>query len=165
MRSRDLNNMGHRRVLSSVKARASRRGATIVEFVVVFGVFLTFILSFLDLGLILFRKQVLADASDRVARYAATHGSLSTPASHQLGPHAIRESASGRSHIARIASTALVTMRPERTGVSLRWPDGDNRAGERVQVTVSYANDAIFPFLWGRSSRELRETTTARILR
>jgi Flp pilus assembly protein TadG len=145
------------------KALARRRGAAAVEFVIVFGVFLAIVLAFLDLSVMLLRRNALADAARRVARRAMTHGSLSAPESQRWGPAAYAGTAAASSPIAEAARPSLVAVDYAQTRIRVQWPDGGNRPGQRVQVLITYPHQPLLPFLWGEASSELRGASVMQI--
>jgi Flp pilus assembly protein TadG len=140
-----------------------RRGAAAVEFAIVFGVFLTIVLAFLDVSIMLVRRSSLADGARRVARQALTHGSRSNPTKGQWGPAAFSDTAAASSAVAEAVRPSLVAVDLDQTRILVEWPDGGNRPGQRVQVLVTYPHRTLLPFLWGATSIELRGTSVMRI--
>jgi len=129
--------------------RASRRGVAMVEGAIVLGVFLTIVLGTLDLGLALLRKNVVTEGARRVAREAIVHGSLAPPEDTAWGPTTYAGWAGDTTEIAAAIQPVLVTIEPHKTSIQVDWPDGGNRPGQRVRVTVGYQHDSLFPFLNG----------------
>jgi Flp pilus assembly protein TadG len=133
-----------------------RRGATIVETALVLGVFLTVVCGTLDLGLAAMRQNVLSDTARRVARGVAIRGAESTA---PLGPQSATGLASDTSAVAGLLRPWLATMDPAETNFAVEWPDGGNRPGQRVRVTVSYEHRMLVPRLLGVGSRRLEASS------
>src|SRR4051812_47653674 len=66
-------------------SRRRRRGATLAETTLVLVAFLTLILGMLDLGLAVFRQQLVSRAARGAARLAIVHGSVA-PSDFNGGP-------------------------------------------------------------------------------
>lgn len=140
----------------------TRTGVTTVEFVFVFSVFLVIVLGFFDLGMMLVRHELLADAAERVLREAAVCGSESAPAAQPWGPAEI--STNGSDPLVNgIITPSVVMMAADQIQVDVQWPDGNNRPGSRVRVSLSYQHDAIVPYVWGADLLTLRAGCEARI--
>ena len=139
-----------------------RNGVAAMEFVFVFSVFFVIVLGFLDLGVLLLRHNLLADAAQRVSREAAVHGGRSVPANQRWGPSAISTTGSN-SQINDVIVPSLTTMAASDIQVDVQWTDGDNRPGSRVQVTLSYQHEAIVPYVWSKDLLALQGSCVARI--
>lgn len=129
--------------------RRRRRGAAIVEGAIVIGIFLMMLLGMLDLGLAVLQKNVLTEAARRVAREAMMHGSMAPPEDTSWGPTTYSGWAGDTTEIAAVIQSALVTIDPQQTSIQVDWPDGGNRPGQRVRVSVGYQHDSLFPFVYG----------------
>src|SRR5262249_50747461 len=56
--------------------RSNRRGASLAEAVITFGAFLLLAVGMIDMGVAVFQKHIVSEASRQGARIAAVHGSL-----------------------------------------------------------------------------------------
>jgi Flp pilus assembly protein TadG len=146
----------------SLRTPTPRSGVAAMEFVFVFSVFFVIVLGFLDLGVMLLRRNLLADAAQRVSREAAVHGGRSEPADQRWGPGALSTSGSD-TRINSVITPSLTTMAASEILVDVQWSDGNNNPGSRVQVTLSYQHQAILPYLWSEDLLALQGSCVARV--
>ena len=102
--------------------RTSRRGASMVEFSLVFLLFLVIIVGLVEIGRGVWAYTTLAHATRQGVRFAQTRGA-SNPATADQVRDAVRTAAVG-------LNQSLVT-------VTTNWPSGVTR-GEVVTVSTSY---------------------------
>lgn len=142
---------------------ASRQGAALLEGTIVLGVFLVIILVVFDLGLAVLRQNTLAEAARRLARAAVVRGASAAPQMPSWGPAAYLQNASHNSEPADVVRPVLVTLPPESVTVTLAWPDGGHRTGQRVTAAVACSHEPILPLLFGGGPLVLRAESTMRI--
>lgn len=135
---------------------AVRGGMVLVEATIVLGVFLLFIFAVCDLGLAVLRQNSLAEAARRLAREATVHGARATPQRTEWGPDVYEGTAADTNDYAAVVRPVLVTVDPADVSLRLRWPDGGNRSGERVEVRLTYRHHPIAPTLLGYGRITLR---------
>jgi hypothetical protein len=141
----------------------ARRGAALLEGTIVLAVFLTIIFAMFDLGLAVMRQNSLAESARRLARTAIVHGDLAPPEYTAWGPLQYSGTADDDHEIANAVRTGLITMSPADVTIDVTWPDGDNRSGDRVVVSLEYPHRTILPSLFGGSSLNLRAESTMRV--
>lgn len=142
---------------------AARRGVALAEGAIVLGVFLLFIFGVCDLGLAVLRQNALVESARRLARAATVHGEKAGPQLAVWGSTAHSGTADGSDGFADVVRPILVTMAPAAVSIDVTWPDGDNRSGDRVQVTLTYHHSPTVPFLLGTGPLTLRGESTMRI--
>src|SRR4051794_39760537 len=122
-----------------------RRGASLVEAVLVLLIFLTFILSMMDLGLGAMRRNVICEAARQGARQAIVHGKLAPspwgPASGAYpgqNPYTVTADNSSDA-IAGAVRPYLATLDPGTVTLRVQRLDGhnDSTLDSRDQVTLS----------------------------
>jgi hypothetical protein len=127
---------------------ARSRGQALVEFALVFPIFLLILFSIIDFGRYVYYVQILNNAAREGARYAIVHGSIGIPSSGPppLGftssdPMANNVKAVVRRHaVGVVGSTAVLRIYAD-------YPDFYNRRGDRVTVSVEYDFDSIIPIV------------------
>jgi hypothetical protein len=146
-----------------VGRRCARSGTALLEGTIVLTVFLLIIFAMFDLGLAVMRQNSLAESARRLARTAIVHGDLATPEYTSWGPLQYSATADDDHEIANAVRTGLITMNPADVAIEVTWPDGDNRSGDRVIVSLEYPHRTILPSLFGGSSLNLRAESTMRV--
>lgn len=139
------------------KARASggrsaarrRRGAALVEGALVLGTLLTLVLGMFDLSAAVHRHNLLSEAARRGAREAIVHGQQAAPARDVWGPSEYSVTADASSAIAETVRPLLVGMQPEDVTITLQWPDGSNKAPNRVRCRITTVYRPVTPFAIG----------------
>src|SRR5437867_11102723 len=120
-------------------SRWRRSGAAVVEATIVLGIFFTLVFGMLDLGLGLFRQNLLSEAARQGARQAAVHGSLA-PSSWNGGPWgpATIDTTADATGVPLVdaARPFLVGFDLAQTHIKAEWIDGSNGVEDRVRVTV-----------------------------
>jgi len=139
--------------------RRNARGTTTVEMALILLLFLTLVLGMLDLGIGVFRYNLLAQAARQGARQAIVHGGLANRLG-SWGP----QSYSGRgddSHpIAEVVRPWLTAFDPSEVGIQADWIDGGNDVDRRVRIAVSAPYRPIMTFIFGNPTFTLRGTST-----
>lgn len=102
-------------------------GQTLVEFALIFPLFIVMLFGILDLGRITFAYNTVAHAARQASRVAMTRPVPTT--------------------IQQAAVTAAQGLDPARLTVTVTFPDGTTVSGSRVQVTVTYRFDAATPII------------------
>ncbi len=148
----------------SRNATRRRRGASVLEAAIVLPVLLLFLLSGLELGLMLIRKNALAEAARGGARAAIVRGSR-CDAAMQMGPATVECTASDNNGVADACRRMLPTMNPAEVDIEVRWPSASNEAGELVTVNVSYEHRFTTPFMDHLLPAQLQSESTMSIAR
>lgn len=156
--------MKHRRnsKLAERRGAQSRSGAVIVESAIVLGAFLIVLFGMLDLGLVVMHHNTLSEGARRLARNGMTHGSLAGPDATVWGPAPVSGTVADGSEFAESIRPIFVTIPPDEISFNLEWPDGDNKAGQRIRATVGYQHQMMFPFVLG-GAVALESASTMRI--
>ncbi|HUT14608.1 MAG TPA: TadE/TadG family type IV pilus assembly protein [Thermoguttaceae bacterium] len=155
-----MNGPADSRPISRRRTRSrNARGTTSVEMALVLLLFLTLVLGMLDLGIGVFRYNLLAQAARQGARQAIVHGTLAD----RLGPWG-PQSYSGQgddSHpVADAVRPSLTAFDPSEVGIQADWIDGDNEFEKRVRIAVSAPYRPIMTFIFGNPTFTLRGTST-----
>jgi Flp pilus assembly protein TadG len=135
----------------------NRRGASLVETAIVLTIFLMLLFGMFDLGIMLVRKESLAQAARTSARLAIVRGKYSD--SRALGPTELSSAMSADNAIAVAARSHLVLMNPDDVQMVATWPDGSNEEGSRVRVVLSAEYTPIFTFIFGSPTWTLSATS------
>jgi len=137
-----------------------RRGATLVETTVVLLLFLTFLFGMLDLGLAVFRHQILSFVARRGAREVIVHGEYADRLGI-WGPAPISGTLDSLDPAIRgKLEPCLVGIAPQDIDVQITWLDGTNYFKKRVQVTLTTDYAPITTFVFGNPSFQLHATST-----
>ncbi len=144
--------------------RPDRRGATVAELAVVMGIFLTLVLGMLDLGLGVFRYNLLAQAARQGARQAIVHGDMADRLG-TWGPGAYSGTAADGTEIALAIQPLLRGIDPAQVSIQAEWLDGGNEVAEehRVRITVSTPYQPAMTFIFGNPTFTLEATSTMAI--
>ena len=156
--------------------RSKTRGQAMVEFALVFPVFILLLVGMFDFGRVVWVNNTLATAAREAARFAIVHGSKSTcpvgpaPGGTQIDPSCVDPSPS-RQAIKDVAqkwaagTSANVTVHVCYGLVTSCTSDTDapnalNTRGTQVMVTVTSVVDLSLPSLAGFSGISLNATST-----
>lgn len=147
-------------------ARCSRRscGAVAVESAIVMSLLIVMLFFILELGLTTVRYNVLSTAARATARELIVHGSTSSPERTPWGPTEYSGHAGDGSGPAAAAAPYLATLNPADVSLNVTWPDGDNRTGDRVHVTLRYVATPRVPLLELPTFYDLRAESTMQIV-
>lgn len=147
--------------------RQSRRGASMVEAVIIILVFLFFVLGMVDLGVGVLRQNILSQAARHGARRAMVHGSLA-PDSWEGGPWGPATIGGADGVLASVVGIPLVDqVRPllvgcdlNETRIKAEWLDGSNSLEKRVRVSITSPYRPMVTFLLGSPTVTLRASST-----
>ncbi|WP_439629969.1 TadE/TadG family type IV pilus assembly protein [Gemmata sp.] len=140
-----------------------RRGSTVVESVLVLGVFLTLVVGMLDLGVAVLRQHQVSYAVRGAARAASVRGS-EAEALGAWGPVAVGPvPASGAGPVPAEVRRHLCGLDPSGVTIRVDWPDGSNEPGSRVVVTLETAHQPTMTWLFGSGPMVLRAVSTVPI--
>lgn len=155
---------GNRRLGCRRMRRPDRRGATAVELAIVVMVFLTLVLGMLDLGLGVYRHNLLAQAARQGARQAIVHGDMADRLG-PWGPASYSGTAADGSPIALAIQPLLAGIDPAEVSIQADWLDGGNEFTEehRVRITVSTPYQPMMTFIFGNPTFTLQATSTMAI--
>jgi Flp pilus assembly protein TadG len=127
-----------------------------IEAALIILLFITIILSMIDLGVAVLRYNLLSEAARQGARQAIVHGNLApsnwnggpwSPKSGYPGVNPYKVSASSSSDaIASGIRAYLPTIDPSKVNITVQWPDGDILLNQRVQVTLTYTYQPMTTF-------------------
>lgn len=144
---------------SSIRRSARlRRGATMTETAIVLMIFLVLIFGMLDLGIMVARQQMLAQAARGGARAAIVRGEYADVLG-SMGPTEITGYASDNHAVAAAARPYLVLMTPSNVRLRVTWPNGTNEFGEPVRVSTSADFTPIVTFIFGSPTWTLTGTS------
>lgn len=144
--------------------RRNRRGAAVIESAIVLSVLVLVLFGLLDLGLMALNSNNLEDAAQQLTRRAMVRGKNAADRNPVWGPMTYQGTAASGDEIAAEVAVMILLMRRSDVDVTMQWPDGDNNDGHRVRVALTYRHFLIVPGLFGWQSRELRATSTMRIV-
>lgn len=155
-----------RRTRPPLARRASagpRRGAATVELAIILLVFIVLVMGFIDVGMAIFRQQLLAEAAREGAREAIVHGKLA-PAGYKGGPWGtgtVDVKASSTAHpIVDEIKPFLVRMDLEKTNIKVEWPENSNEIQKKVTVTVTTTYQPMITFIFGDTAIGLSASAT-----
>ena len=133
--------------------------------------FLTLVLGMLDLGIAVFRHQVLSHASRQLARQAIVHGSLADRLG-KWGPGAYSATANDSNVIVADFSDPdpnrqqltdyLVGLDPAAVSVQVDWLDG-NELEKPIRVTLSTPYQPFVTFIFGNPTITLSAVSEMQI--
>jgi hypothetical protein len=134
-----------------------------VEGAIVMGVLCILLMGMFEVGLMLMRINSLDEAARRLSRAAVTHGARSSANRGVWGPTTMSYKADASHPIAAEVRPYLIGISPSEVEIRLEWPDGHNRAGGRVRVTLECVHRQIAWNVLGNGQRTLRRQSTLRI--
>lgn len=143
--------------------RQQRRGTTLVESAIVLSASAVLLLGMMEMSVVLVRYITVSEATRRVARAAIVHGSMTTATQGVWGPTTVNTNAGASNPAAVVAREALMALNPEDVTVQVRWPDGSNQPGRRVEVNLSYTHTPIVSLPAMYSTLELKGSSTMRV--
>ena len=146
----------------SRRAKAGRRGASMVEMAIVLPVFLTLVLGMLDLSIAVLRTHVLANAAREGCRKAMVHGSLSV---EEWGPATFSGTADADGHpVVALVRPYLSGMDLSQVTIQVEWPEGSNGLEKPVRLTASMPYQPMMTFIFGNPTFTLRGSSTMPIV-
>lgn len=152
-----------RRLPATERMRAKRAGVTTLESALVLLTFLILVVGILDLGLAVYRYNLLGEAARHLVRQATIHGEEAAPEVEAWGPGEFTGTADDGSAQADAIRPMMAGIDLENVTISISWPDGDHREGDRVRVELAYTYLPVTPLL-GDWSVDLRAVSTMSIV-
>ncbi len=138
-----------------------RRGAAALETAVIYLVFLTMLLGFLDLSLAVFRSHVCAQAARQGARMAIVRGALAPPELAEWGPATYNSVANSGDAIAAAIQPFLDDVVDlGATTITIEWLDGNTDLESRVRVNISTLYSPFLTFVFGNPTWTLSGVST-----
>lgn len=145
--------------------RTCRGGATLVEMAVVIGIFLMLVLGMLDLGIGVFRYNIVSHAARQGARMAIVHGSMAPtqqdPKWGPWGPETQQFQGDDSGDIAQAMQPFLIGLNPSDVTITVTWiatnePDGS----QRVVFDVDTKYHPMMTFIFGKMTLDLHASST-----
>jgi Flp pilus assembly protein TadG len=144
--------------------RPRRSGAVTAEAALVLPVFLLLAVGMFDLGMGVFRFNTLSEASRQGCRHAMVHGELAPAGWNggRWGPAAtaIDVPISDSVPAADAVRPYLANCPPSLTRVRVEWPEGNDKVGSQVRVTVTSEYQPILTAVFGPGAIALSSTST-----
>ncbi|MGB0739236.1 MAG: TadE/TadG family type IV pilus assembly protein [Planctomycetaceae bacterium] len=141
----------------------NRRGASLVEFGAILGVWSVLFLATFDFGIGTFRLNLVSHVARQAVRMAIVRGAEAGPELPVWGPDPITFKLSDQTDIAETVRTASSGLMVSGFEVTLEWPDGNNMAGSTVRATVSSTHESVLGGFSGSFSVPVRSVSTLRI--
>ena len=129
-----------------------QRGQAAVEFALTITILVFLLVGMLELTMLIYTYSVLADAAKEGVRYAIVHGaSVSDPTSGDTAsapwpPCTTPATGSLLSTVRTYAAASLHST--SSMNIYACYPDGSNKPGSAVQVTVNYPYQPLFGLGW-----------------
>ena len=122
------------------------RGSTLVEFSLVGFMFIIVLLGVVEMGRMVLVYTTVANAARTGARYAIVHGGTRTGvgATGVNGPSGPGNTTQVETVVQNFASAGLLNT--SNLTITVAYPDGNNKAGSKVDVTVTYPYDPLVTF-------------------
>lgn len=140
---------GNRRELRSDRGQSSVEFALTIVFMVVV------LVSMLELTMFIYTYSVLADAAKEGVRYAIVHGASGTDASGPTSdtasstPWPTCNTPATGSLLSTVRTYAAASLHSAATmNIYACYPDGNNKPGSAVQVSVNYPYQPLFGLSW-----------------
>jgi Flp pilus assembly protein TadG len=134
------------------------RGVAAVESAIALALIVPLIVMMCDLGLVACQYNALSRAARNIARQAIVRGQNVQDENRSWGPGDLTISAAELASVAGGEPVILPSMDPNAVHLAIEWPDGTNREGDRVHVTVAYDHPWICSLLTGSPSITLKAT-------
>jgi Flp pilus assembly protein TadG len=132
--------------------RRSQRGQAAVEFALTITVLFFLLVGMLELTMFVYTYSVLADAAKEGVRYAIVHGaSTSDPVSGTASSTSwpVCTTPATGSLLTTVQTYAVASLHSTSTmNIYACYPDGSNKPGSAVQVSVSYPYQPLFGLGW-----------------
>jgi hypothetical protein len=123
-------------------------GQAVVEFALTLLFLVIFLMSFLEMVVLLYTFSVLADSAKEGVRYAVVHGSLSSACSGP-GDTGVTCDATAAGVVSAVTNYAGASMHG--TGamtITPTYPDSSSKPSSRVRVVVAYPYQPFFGLGW-----------------
>jgi hypothetical protein len=140
-----------------------RSGAAAVESALLLPICLVGLIALLDLALAVLQHNSLAECARRAARTAIVRGHQSTVVA-PLGPASWSGSGDDAHPLTDSFRSLLICMPPDQVSAIAEWPDGGNREGDRIHVTLTFEHRSLVAVLLGGGPWELSASSTMRIV-
>jgi hypothetical protein len=140
-----------------------RSGAAAVESALLLPICLVGLIALLDLALAVLQHNSLAECARRAARTAIVRGHQSIVVA-PLGPASWSGSGDDEHPLTDSFRSLLICMPPDQVDVTAEWPDGGNREGDRIHVTLTFEHRSLVAALLGGGPWELTASSTMRIV-
>ena len=130
----------------------SQRGQAAVEFALTITILVFLLVGMLELTMLIYTYSVLADAAKEGVRYAIVHGASVSDAisgdtaSTPWPPCTTPASGSLLSTVRTYAAASLHSA--SSMNIYACYPDGSNKPGSAVQVSVNYPYQPLFGLGW-----------------
>jgi hypothetical protein len=148
---------------AGVRRRCRRRGAAMVETAVTILLVLMLIFAMLDLGLAVFRHQMLSFAARRAVREVIVHGEYADKLG-KWGPETVGGpgvSVSSLDHpIQALLISSLTGLNPAEVEVQIEWPEGNNKYRSPVRMSLSTTYTPMTTFILPNLSLPLTASST-----
>ena len=133
----------------------SQRGQSSIEFALTIVFVVVILVSMLELTMFIYTYSVLADAAKEGVRYAIVHGASGSDASGPASgtasttPWPACNTPATGSLLSTVRTYAAASLHSTVTmNVYACYPDGNNKPGSAVQVSVNYPYQPLFGLSW-----------------
>ena len=134
----------------------SERGSTAVEFALIAVMFVILLMSIVEIARLMLVFNSVANAARAGARYAIVHG-VDRTGSGVYGPSGPGSTTQVETVVQNFAKAGLLTT--SNLTITVTYPNGNNKAGSPVRVTVTYSYDALIPYFSTLFSRTIGSTS------
>lgn len=141
------------RILASGR---SDRGSTSVEFSLVAVMFVILLVSIVEIARMMLVFNTVANSARAGARYAIVHG-VNRTGSGVNGASGPGSTTQVETVVKNFSKAGLLTT--SNLTVTVTYPNGDNKAGSPVRVTVTYPYDAFIPYFSTLFGKTIASTT------
>jgi Flp pilus assembly protein TadG len=138
----------HRKAGSSRRRRRRGRGQALVEFALVFPVFMLVLAGILDFGFMLYSRIQVINAARDGARAAIVLQTRTAPSIHSAVLGQVQGSASG-SGLNTGSLTVTELCGPAGSSTNATCDSTNTKSGDSVAVSVTYPYHGFFPQLFG----------------
>ena len=154
-----------RRLATRHSLGASSEGQAQVEFVLSIIFVVVLIFGIVELIMLLYTYNVLADSAKEGVRQAIVLGSDSSNGTTSNGSHTCSTTFTAAQSVYSTVCSYAATSFHDVTGmsVSVSYPDTSNAAGNRVQVTVSYPYKSLLGLAWETTTININAAAEGRI--
>jgi hypothetical protein len=129
-----------------------QRGQAAVEFALTITILVFLLVGMLELTMFIYTYSVLADAAKEGVRYAIVHGaSVSAPISGEPSgtPWPTCKTFATGAVLSTVQTYATASLHnPSSMNIYACYPDGSNKPGSGVQVSLSYSYQPLFGLGW-----------------
>jgi Flp pilus assembly protein TadG len=129
--------------IRAIERWKTEQGSAIIEFSIIAFIFIITLLSVVEMARMVLVYTTLANAARVGARYAIVHGGDRTGTGAD-GPSGPGSTTQVESVVKDFASVGLLTV--SSLTVTVSYPNGNNKAGSAVSVTVTYPYDPLLTY-------------------